>query len=214
MQASILPKRAVREAQKLGVSTAYLSGGVFRAALCWMRRCRATFCRARRCRATRGRSRRCRAMSRQTPRCRATFFHQQRYRAAFGRPRRYRAAFGHSWAPKRPFIARQRIACPNIAQNRREHPGFARLRRSAQLGSARQRRGVQSAIVRHSVRHSAQLTFAGIRPLQQKSRNIIPVFVLCNADSVIGCFSSMSGYLSGQFTYNAPLNEKTRKRSV
>ncbi len=29
MQASILPKRAVREAQKLGVSAAYLSGGVF-----------------------------------------------------------------------------------------------------------------------------------------------------------------------------------------
>lgn len=86
---------------------------------------------------------------------------------------------------------------PNIAQNRREHPGFARLRRGAQLGSARQRRGAQPAIVRHSVRHSAQLTFAGIRPLQQKSRNIIPVFVLCNADSVIGCFSSMSGYLSG-----------------
>lgn len=169
-----------------------------------MRRCRATFCRARRCWATRGRSRRCRTMSRQTPRCRATFFHQQRYRAAFG----------HSRAPKRPFIARQRIACPNIAQNRREHPGFARLRRSAQLGSARQRRGAQPAIVRHSVRHSAQLTFAGIRPLQQKSRNIIPVFVLCNADSVIGCFSSMSGYLSGQFTYNAPLNEKTHKRSV
>ena len=55
---------------------------------------------------------------------------------------------------------------------------------------------------------------AGIRPLQQKMRNIIPVFVLCNADSVIGCFSSISGYLSGQFTYNAPLNEKTRKRSV
>ena len=158
-----------------------------------MRRCRATFCRARRCRATRGRSRRCRAMSRQTPRCRATFFHQQRYRAAFGRPRRYRAAFGHFWAPKRPFIARQRIACPNIAQNRRD---------------------AQPAGARHSVRHSAQLTFAGIRPLQQKSRNIIPVFVLCNADSVIGCFSSMSGYLSGQFTYNAPLNEKTHKRSV
>ena len=174
MQASILPKRAVREAQKLGVSAAYLSGGVFRAALCQVRRCR------------------------------ATFFHQQRYRAAFG----------HSWAPKRPFIARQRIACQNIAQNRREHPGFARLRRSAQLGSARQRRGAQPAIVRHSVRHSAQLTFAGIRPLQQKSRNIIPVFVLCNADSVIGCFSSMSGFLSGQFTYNAPLNEKTHKRSV
>lgn len=43
MQASILPKRAVREAQKLGVSTAYLSGGVFRAALCQVRRCRATF---------------------------------------------------------------------------------------------------------------------------------------------------------------------------
>ena len=84
----------------------------------------------------------------------------------------------------------------------------------AQLGSARQRRGAQPAIVRHSVRHSAQLTFAGIRPLQQKARNIIPVFVLCNADSVIGCFSSMSGYLSGQFTYNAPLNEKTHKRSV
>ena len=38
--------------------------------------------------------------------------------------------------------------------------------------------------------------------------------MLCNADSVIGCFSSMSGYLSGQFTYNAPLNEKTHKRSV
>ena len=159
-----------------------------------MRRRRATFCRARRCWATRGRSRRCRAIPRRTPRFRATFFHQQRYQAAFGRPRRYRAAFGHSWAPKRPFIAR--------------------LRRSAQLGSARQRRGAQPAIVRHSVRHSAQLTFAGIRPLQQKSRNIIPVFVLCNADSVIGCFSSMSGYLSGQFTYNAPLNEKTHKRSV
>lgn len=46
MQASILPKRAVREAQKLGVSAAYLSGGVFRAALYWMRRCRATFFRA------------------------------------------------------------------------------------------------------------------------------------------------------------------------
>ena len=210
MQASILPKRAGREAQKLGVSAAYLSGGVFRAALCQVQRCQATFCRARRCRATRGRSRRCRAMSRQTPRFRATFFHQQRYRAAFGRPRRYRAPFGHFWAPKRPFIARQRIACPNIAQNRREHPGFARLRRSTQLGSARQRRGAQPAIVRHS----AQLTFAGIRPLQQKSRNIIPVFVLCNADSVIGCFSSISGYLSGQFTYNAPLNEKTHKRSV
>lgn len=165
-----------------------------------MRRRRAIFCRARGCWATRGRSRRCRAMSRRTTRFRATFFHQQRYRAAFG----------HSRAPKRQFIARQRIACPNIAQNRREHPGFARLRRSAQLGSARQRRGAQPAIVRHS----AQLTFAGIRPLQQKSRNIIPVFVLCNADSVIGCFSSMSGYLSGQFTYNAPLNEKTRKRSV
>ena len=41
MQASILPKRAVREAQKLGVSAAYLSGGVFRAALCQVRRCRA-----------------------------------------------------------------------------------------------------------------------------------------------------------------------------
>lgn len=169
-----------------------------------MRRCRATFCRARRCRATRGRSRRCRAMSRQTPRFRATFFHQQRYRAAFR----------HSRAPKRPFIARQRIACPNIAQNRREHPGFAWLCRGARLGSAWQRRDAQPAVARHSVRHSAQLTFAGIRPLQQKSRNIIPVFVLCNADSVIGCFSSMSGYLSGQFTYNAPLNEKTRKRSV
>lgn len=50
MQASILPKRAVREAQKLVVSAAYLSGGVFRAALCQVRRCRATFCRARRCR--------------------------------------------------------------------------------------------------------------------------------------------------------------------
>lgn len=80
--------------------------------------------------------------------------------------------------------------------------------------SARQRRDARPAIVRHSVRHSAQLTFAGIRPLQQKLRNIIPVFVLCNADSVIGCFSSISGYLSGQFTYNAPLNEKTHKRSV
>lgn len=86
--------------------------------------------------------------------------------------------------------------------------------RAAAGRSARQRRGAQPAIVRHSVRHSAQLTFAGIRPLQQKSRNIVPVFVLCNADSVIGCFSSMNGYLSGQFTYNAPLNEKTRKRSV
>ena len=117
MQASILPKRAVREAQKLGVSAAYLSGGVFRAALCQVRRCRAL-----------------------------------------------------------------RTATP--------------------------------AIVRHSVRHSVQPTFAGIRPLQQKLRNIIPVFVLCNADSVIGCFSSISGYLSGQFTYNAPLNEKTHKRSV
>ena len=82
------------------------------------------------------------------------------------------------------------------------------------LRAARQRRDAQPAGVRHSVRHSAQLTFAGIRPLQQKSRYIIPVFVLCNADSVIGCFSSMSGYLSGHFTYNAPLNEKTHKRSV
>lgn len=53
MQASILPKRAGREAQKLGVSAAYLSGGVFRAALCQVRRCQATFCRARRCRALR-----------------------------------------------------------------------------------------------------------------------------------------------------------------
>ena len=90
--------------------------------------------------------------------------------------------------------------------------------RSARCGvagrSARQRRDARPAIVRHSVRHSVQPTFVGIRPLQQKLRNIIPVFVLCNADSVIGCFSSISGYLSGQFTYNAPLNEKTHKRSV
>lgn len=63
-------------------------------------------------------------------------------------------------------------------------------------------------------RHSAARAVAGIPPLQQKLRNIIPVFVLCNADSVIGCFSSISGYLSGQFTYNAPLNEKIHKRSV
>lgn len=193
MQASILPKPAGHEAQKLGFLPLTSVAAFFeqRSAGCGVA---GRYSAARGCWATRGRSRRCRAMSRQTPRCRTTFFHQQRYRAAFGRPRRYRAAFRHSRSPKRPFIARQRIACPNIAQNRREHPGFARLRRSAQLGSARQRRGAQPAIVRHSVRHSAQLTFAGIRPLQQKSRNIIPVFVLCNADSVIGCFSSMSGY--------------------
>lgn len=204
MQVSILPKPAGREAQKLGVSAAYLSGGVFRAALCQVRRCRATFCRARRCRATRGQSRRFRAISRRTPRFRAAFFHQQRYRAPLG----------HSRGPKRPFIARQRIVCPNIARNRRGRPGSARQRRSAQLGSARQRRSARPTVARQSVRHSAQLTFAGIRPLQQKLRNIIPVFVLCNADSVIGCFSSISGYLSGQFTYNAPLIEKTHKRSV
>lgn len=80
--------------------------------------------------------------------------------------------------------------------------------------SARQRRSARPTVARQSVRHSVQPTFAGIPPLQQKMRNIIPVFVLCNADSVIGCFSSISGYLSGQFTYNAPLNEKTHKRSV
>lgn len=119
------------------------------------------------------------------------------YRPTTNRVSKYR--------PKSPGASGFRPAAP-------ERP--ARLRRSAQLGSARQRRGAQPAIVRHSVRHSAKLTFAGIRPLQQKSRYIIPVFVLCNADSVIGCFSSMSGYLSGHFTYNAPLNEKTHKRSV
>lgn len=184
MQASILPKRAGRKAQKLGASAAYLSGGVFRAALCQVRRCQATFCRARRC------------------------------RASFGHSRRHRATIGHSRAPKRPFIARQQIACWNIAQNRRGRPGSvwpAGAPSSAPHGNA----GMpQPAIVRRSVRHSAQPTFAGIQSLQQKSRNIIPVFVLCNADSVIGCFSSISGYLSGQFTYNAPLNEKTHKRSV
>lgn len=74
--------------------------------------------------------------------------------------------------------------------------------------------GQRSARCGVAGRHSAARAVAGIRPLQQKMRNIIPVFVLCNADSVIGCFSSISGYLSGQFTYNAPLNEKTHKRSV
>ena len=74
--------------------------------------------------------------------------------------------------------------------------------------------GQRSARCGVAGRYSAARAVAGIRPLQQKLRNIIPVFVLCNADSVIGCFSSISGYLSGQFTYNAPLNEKTHKRSV
>lgn len=75
MQASILPKRAVREAQKLGVSTAYLSGGVFRAALYWMRRCRATFFRARRYWALRTATPECPAHRRPTvrPTLRPTF---------------------------------------------------------------------------------------------------------------------------------------------
>lgn len=214
MQASILPKRADHEAQKLGFLPLTSVAAFFEqhSAGCGVAgRHSAARAAAGRLGDDRAAAGRCPAKRHVAGRHSST---SSVNRAAFGRPRRYRAAFGHSWVPKRPFIARQRIACPNIAQNRREHPGFARLRRGAQLGSARQRRGAQPAIVRHSVRHSAQLTFAGIRPLQQKSRNIIPVFVLCNADSVIGCFSSMSGYLSGHFTYNAPLNEKTHKRSV
>lgn len=155
MQASILPKRADHEAQKLGFLPLTSVAAFFEqhSAGCGVA---GRYSAARGCWATRGRSRRCRAMSRRTTRFRATFFHQQRYRAAFGRPRRYRASFGHSRGPKRPFIARQRIACPNIAQNPREHPGFARLRRGAQLDSAWQRRDTQPAIVRHSVRHSVR----------------------------------------------------------
>lgn len=145
MQASILPKRAGHEAQKLGFLPLTSVAAFFgqRSAGCGVA---GRYSAARRCWATRRQPRRCRAIFRQTPRFRATFFRQQRYRASFG----------HSRGPKRPFIARQRIACPNIAQNPRECPGFARLRRGAQLDSAWQRRDTQPAIVRHSVRHFAQ----------------------------------------------------------
>lgn len=100
---------------------------------------------------------------------------------------------------------------PKIPGSIRVSPGCAGAPNSTPLGNA----GIPSPPSSDTPSGiSRSPLMPGIQPLQQKTRNIIPVFVLCNADSVIGCFSSISGYLSGQFTYNAPLNEKTRKRSV
>lgn len=144
MQAFILPKRAGHEAQKLGFLPLTSVAAFFeqRSAGCGVA---GRYSAARGCWATRGRSRRCRAMSRRTTRCRATFFHQQRYRAAFGRPRRYRAAFGHSWAPKRPFIARQRIACPILPKS----PGASGFRPAAPERPARLRTATPGRPTRH-----------------------------------------------------------------
>ena len=68
MQASILPKPAGHEAQKLGFLPLTSVAAFFRAAPCWMRRRRAIFCRARGCWALRTATPECPAHRRPTVR--------------------------------------------------------------------------------------------------------------------------------------------------